>query len=126
MQRYELDAWLGDDHGLTEDQITDLLATANEIAERYPDPDDEDDRETALTVAYRLLVEPVEDVVTELGLELFRARMAEVRCKVALKQAAHELVRSDAVRGDGVASEDGFAYAAGVDRMTVRKWLGKR
>ncbi|HEX3778457.1 MAG TPA: hypothetical protein VHX38_02235 [Pseudonocardiaceae bacterium] len=126
MQRYELDAWLGDDHGLTEDQITCLLATADEIAARYPDPDDGDDREQAFVIAYRVLVEPAEDVVAELAVALSRARRFEHAAKVALRQAAASLIEPDARKGDGVRSEAGFAEAAGVDRQAVRSWLGKR
>ena len=127
MQRYELDAWLGDDHGLTEAQITGLLHAAEDIEARYPDPDDADDRETALTVAYRLLVESPEDVVAELGADLSRARLAELRCRVAVRQAALSLVDPAAGKGErGLSSEGGFATAVGVDRMAVRGWLGKR
>jgi hypothetical protein len=126
MQRYEIEAWLGDDHGLTEDQIRDLLRTADEIAARYPDPDDADDRETALTVAYRLLVEPPENVVDELGAALTRARVAEANAKAALRQAAVTLVRVGDRSARGVRSQAGFATAAGVDRMAVKDWLGLR
>lgn len=126
MQRYELDAWLGEDHSLDGQQIKDLLDTANAIESRYPDENDADDREAALTAAYRLMVESPEDVVTELGDVLLRARLAEARAKAALKQAARQLVRSDAVKGDGVHSAQGFAAAAGVDRQSVLAWLGKR
>lgn len=127
MQTYELEAWLGDNHGLTDDQIAGLLDAAGEIGRRYPDPDDADDRETALTVAYRLLVEPPEDVVAELGADLSRARLAEHRCRVAVRQAALSLVDPAAGKGErGLSSEGGFASAAGVDRMAVRSWLGKR
>lgn len=124
MQRYELDAWLGDDHDLDEDQVRHLLAAANDIEVRYPDPDDADDREVALTVAYRLMVEDAEDVVVELGADLSRARVAGVRAMAGLQQAANAVIVPDAVHGDGVRSVSGFAKLAGVDRMTVlRRWL---
>lgn len=120
MQRFELDAWLGDDHGLTDDQIEELLRTADEIEEQYPDEDDRDDREAALTAAYRLMVEAPEDLVAELAAERTAARIAERKALVALRQVAVTRINN------GDATEAGFAQQAGVDRMAVRKWLGKR
>lgn len=120
MQRYELEAWLGDDHGLTDEQIDELLRTADDIAEHYPDDDDSDDRETALTAAYRLMVEAPEDLVAEFGQVRVNARVAERKALVALRQIAMTRINN------GDATEAGFADQAGVDRMTVRKWLGKR
>lgn len=126
MQRYELDAWLGDEHGLTGEQVADLLATAEDIAVRYPDPDDADDREAALTVAYRVMVEDPEVVVAELGERLARARRAEHYATVAVRQAALSLVRQSGKGDRGVTTEGGFARVSLVDRQTVLKWLGKR
>jgi hypothetical protein len=120
MQRYELEAWLGDDHELTDDQIDELLHTAGEIEEQYPGQDDADDREAALTAAYRLKVEAPEDLVAELAGERTAARVAERKALVALRQIAVTRINN------GDATEAGFAQQAGVDRMAVRKWLGKR
>jgi hypothetical protein len=125
MQRYELEAWLGQDndrrgHGsLMHDQVTELLDLAQDIEARYPDKDEAADRETALTVAYRLMVESPEDVVDELAEKLLRARLAESEALVAIRQAAIVLTPK-------AWTEKGFANAAGVDRMAVRNWLGKR
>jgi hypothetical protein len=119
MQRYELEAWLGDNHGLTDDQITELLRTANEIDARYPDPDDTDDRETALTVAYRLLLDH-DDVVDTVAADLSNARATQARALAALRQAAITLIPA------GLETQAGFAQRAGIDRMTVRGWLGLR
>lgn len=120
MQRYELEAWLGDDHGLTKDQVDELLHTADEIEELYPDADDRDDREAALTAAYRLMVESPEELIAELAAERTAARIAERTALVALRQIAVTRISA------GDATEAGFATQAGVDRMAVRKWLGKR
>jgi hypothetical protein len=120
MQRYELEAWLGAGHGLTEEQIDELLRTADEIEEQYPDEDDRDDRLAALTAAYRLMVEAPEDLVAELAAERTAARIAERKALVALRQVAVTRI------SNGDATEAGFAQQAGVDRMAVRKWLGKR
>jgi DNA-binding transcriptional regulator YiaG len=116
MQRYELDAWLGDDHDLTDDQIDELLRAADEIEEQYPDEDDRDDREAAFTAAYRLMVEAPEDLVAELATERTAARIAEHKALVALRQIAITRI------ANGDATEAGFAQQAGIDRMTVRKW----
>ncbi|MFE9372232.1 hypothetical protein ACFYM2_21030 [Streptomyces sp. NPDC006711] len=120
MQRYELEAWLGDDHGLTGDQIDELLHTADDIAEQYPDADDRDDREAALTAAYRLMTEAPEELIAELASERVNARLAEQKAFISLRQIAVTRINS------GDATEAGFAKQAGIDRMTVRKWLGKR
>lgn len=116
MQQHELDAWLGDDHGLNEQQVADLLYTANTIDARYPDPDDVEERDTALIAAYRAMAaEDLDDLITEYGDRLFAARHAEVLALAALRQLA----------GYGY-PEGTFARQAGIDRMTVRGWLGKR
>jgi len=120
MQRYELDAWLGTDHGLTDEQIDELLTTAGDIEEQYPSEDDRDDRDAALTAAYRLMVETPEDLVADLAAERAAAKAAERKALVALRQVAVTRI------SNGDATEAGFAQQAGVVRMAVRKWLGKR
>lgn len=120
MQTYELEAWLGDDHDLTEDQIAELLATADEIEEQYPNEDDRDDREAALTAAYRLMTEAPEDLVAELAATRVAARTSERKAVVGLRQIAVTRIKN------GDATEAGFARQAGIDRMNVRRWVGKR
>lgn len=117
MQRYELEAWLGDDHGLTEGQIEELLGQADEVGARSGD--DHDEAREALTAAYRLMREGVDTVVADLAQRRAAARAAEIDAVAGLRQIAITLIE----RGD--ATEAGFARQAGVDRMTVRKWLGK-
>lgn len=120
MQLFELEAWLGDDHGLSEDELTELLDEANEIDERYPDPDDQAERDAALSAAYRLMTEPVEDVLADYGKQRSDARAVASAASAALQQAARTVV------AEGKLSEAGFSRVAGVDRMSVRKWLDKR
>ncbi|MEV5261737.1 hypothetical protein AB0L02_27320 [Streptomyces anulatus] len=120
MQRYELEAWLGDDHHLTDDQLDDLLAEADEISERYPDVDDQPERDAALAAAYRLKIEPATEVLDDLTKQLADARAAESAASAGLQQAAQTVVP------DGEFSEAGFARTVGVDRMTVRKWTQDR
>lgn len=119
MQPYELAAWLGNDHGLNDDQTNDLLTQANEIEDRYPDPDDRDEAEAALTAAYRLMTEDPGDVVSELAAALTTARSAQTAALAGLRQAANQLIPV------GDRSEAGFAREVGVDRQSVRTWLGK-
>lgn len=118
-QRYETEAWLGDDHGLTDEQIDELTATADEIAERYPDPDDQAERDAALTAAYRIMAGQAEALVEELARERVNAREAELLALAGLRQAALTLIPGDETQA-------GFARRAGVDRMAVRDWLGLR
>lgn len=118
MQRYELEAFLGDDHGLTEGQIAELLAKADEIEERCDaDPDEMNEEFVA---AYRLMREEPDAIVAELAQRRLEAIVAEANALAGLRQAAIVLI------GRGDATEAGFARQAGVDRMTVRKWLGKK
>jgi hypothetical protein len=119
-QRYEIEAWLGDDHGITGAQIDDLVTVADELADRYPEEDDADLREAALTAAYRLMTEPVEDVLADYGQQRSEARAATASASAALQLAARTVVADDRI------SEAGFARLAQVDRMAVRGWLGKR
>jgi hypothetical protein len=119
-QQYVLEAWLGDDHGLDEDQLAELLNISDEIAERYPDEDAQPERDAALSAAYRLMVEPVEDVLADYGKQRVEARAAASAASAALQQAARLLIPK------GKLSEAGFSEAAQIDRMAVRRWFGKR
>src|SRR5690606_11626571 len=116
MQRHELDAWLGTDHGLTAEQIDELLAQADEIEERHDG--DQDEMREALITAHRVLLGD-SDEVADLAKRRTDARAAEAQAVAGLRQAAAMLING------GAATESGFARQAGVDRMTVRKWLGK-
>lgn len=118
MQMYELEAWLGDNHGLTDEQVNELLAEADGIDNRCGD--DLDSAREALTAAYRLMHEGADSVVADLAQRRTAARAAELDAFAGLQQIAITLI------GRGDASEAGFAKEADVDRMTVRKWLGKR
>lgn len=120
IQRHEIEAWLGDDHGLTDEQVDELTATAEDIADRYPDHDDQEERDAALTAAYRILAGDTDDLVDDLARDLSAARVAESKALAGLRQAAVMLV------GSKVESQAGFARRAGVDRMAVRDWLGLR
>ena len=122
MRMHELEAWLGDNHGLTGNLLNELLNQANEIEERHPETDDQAERDAALSAAYRLMlaVEPAEDVLADYGKQRSDARAAASAASAALQQAARVVIT------EGKLSEVGFARIANVDRMSVRKWLGKQ
>lgn len=124
-QQHEIEAWLGDDHGLTPGQVEALREASDVIAARYPDPDDRAEREAALTVARRILTEDPALVVAELADARRKARETLARVTAGLWQAAVMTV-DVGVRGRKHSdSENAFAVRAGVDRKTVRTWLGK-
>lgn len=141
-QRHEMDAWLGDDHGLTDEQVTDLMRISDQIDARYCTPDadvddpemveldlaqaSEGEREAALTVAYRLMVERPDTVVGELAGERQRAQLAEARALAGLRQAALTLIEPGGKGARGVSTAKGFADRAYLNRMTVLDWLGLR
>lgn len=139
-QTHEIEAWLGDDHGLTDEQVEELRRVAEDIYARYctPDPDvddpemveadlaqaTEDERDAALRVAYEVLTGHT-DVVDRLARELSAARAALSATMAGLRQAALMTVDVGQRGRKHPHSENAFATRAGVDRATVRKWLGK-
>lgn len=136
-QTHEIEAWLGDDHGLTDEQVEELRQISDDIYAHYCTPDDDvddpemveadlaqasqDERDVALQTAYRLLLGE-EAVIAELTHQRTVARIEEARAAAGLRQAALMIVEPG-TRGDR--SEAAFARRVGVDRMTMRKWLGK-
>jgi hypothetical protein len=112
MQDYELDAYLGD-VTVTDDQRQRLLCEADRIAARYPDPDEQEERDTAFATAVAYVLG--DDTLESVGQRVQAGRRA-------LVEARHIAVM--AIK-DG-ATEAGVARGLGVDRMTVRKWCGKR
>ena len=111
MERHELEAWLGPAlEDLSPEQVDRLHREAVDIADRYPDPDDADDREAALTAA-------VQYMLGELTVEEAGRRRRETR-------AAERHARVQAIQLACMATEDGMptasaARAAGVDRQVL-------
>jgi hypothetical protein len=117
MQRYELEAWLGPAlEDMTGEQVDTLHAVVEEIHERWPDRDEGPERDAASVAALQHMLGEVS--LRERGELLGRAREAEREAVVSSRQAALMAVR------DGV-SESQAAREAGLDRMTVRRMLGK-
>ena len=111
IERHELEAWLGpalDD--LTTEQVDRLHREAQNIAARYPDDDDADDREAALIAATQYLL-------GELSVEEAGRRRRETR-------AAERHARVQAIQLAVMAEADGLptaaaARAAGIDRQVL-------
>lgn len=113
-----LDAWLGDARAdLTDEQYTRLLDEAVALDERYPDPDDADDYQAALSATMQCILG--ETSPEDAGGRLRRAR-AEAHEAMVVAQTLARLAVLDGV------SEVRAAALCGLDRMTVRKALGKR
>lgn len=106
--------WLGPAAtAITDDQLERLDTAATEIANRWADPDLDDDRTTALSIAAQVILG--DTTLEEIGVALQQARRREHECMVALTGA---LLVSDG-------SERDLGARAGVARMTVRKALGR-
>ena len=111
-------AWLGPAADeLTPEQIERVAEASRDIYARYPDLDDEPDRQAALsaTVQYLLGITGAE----EADRALTAARLREREAYVTALQVAVMMVR------DGIAKATA-AKAAGIDRMRLLKALGER
>lgn len=111
---YDIDPWLGDTDA-TDEQRQALQAAADRIAERWPDPDDADTREQALTGAALIILG--DDELEAVGSRYVAARAAAAEAQATLTGAL--------IASEGTASEYELAERAGVTRPTVRKALGK-
>lgn len=98
-----------------------LAAIAADLATRYPDEADQHLRDAALNTARRLL-DGDTTTVDELTAELAAVRQRDATVKAALGQAARMVIKPG-TRGPD--SEVAFARRVGVNRLTVRDWLGK-
>lgn len=118
MQRYELETWLGPALSeLTPDQVDLVESEAGEIDRRFPDPDDEANRTAALSAAVQYLL-------GEITLPDAGAALLSARGHAAVELAATQQIARMAAL-DGL-PETETARQAGLDRMTIRKVLGKR
>lgn len=98
---------------VTGDQLDQLVAINDVIEQRWPDPDDRDSREQALSGAIQVILG--DDTLEGLGAALRRARLAE---RAAMDQLTGALLASPG-------SERVLVEQSGVARMTVRKALGR-
>lgn len=115
MQEYELDAYLGDFEATSEQRAA-LLKASDQIEVRYPDPDLQESAEAAFGAAYQVIVG--DDTVESIAAEWRKARLAE---RTAMERLTGAII---ATIGSGD-SEKSISDRTGVNRMTVRKALGK-
>lgn len=114
----ELEVWLGPAlDEMTDEQVDRMRAESARIHERYPDPDEQDLRDAAMNSAVQYLLD--ETTIDDAGRALALARLEQDRAMAAAQQMAAMAVE------DGM-SEYQAAERACIDRMTVRKALGKR
>ena len=118
MQDYELTAWLGPAADeLTAEQTDRVRAEAQQIAQRYPDPDEQPERDAALSAVVQYLLG--ETTPEDAGRALIIARQAERAAYVAAEQVAVMLVRDGHPKATA-------ARQVGIDRMSLLKALGER
>ncbi len=116
MQRHEVEEWLGDFRAdLTDEQVDDLHRAFEAINERYSDPDDDVRREKACAGAAQILFGDA--TLNEMRDEWISARWIEREKMAALTGAIIVTGRSQ--------TEAEIVQSTGLNRMTVRKCLGK-
>ena len=113
MQPYELDAWLGGAE-LTAEQRTTLESAIDHLTSRYAD----DEEAVGQGMGGALMVILGDDTLEGVAAEWARARAAERDAMARLTGA----IIAATVQG---LPETTIAERAGVNRMTVRKALGK-
>lgn len=124
MEQKTVLAWLdgnSDDVYHDPKTVQHLVEAFADIAEQVPgtELDDTARREMLRTVAYRLMDERDTDrMCTELAADLARARQLEAVTLAKMKYAAGVMVETPAHNQSSV------GRLFGVDRMTVRNWLG--
>ena len=117
-QRYELEAWLGPAlEQLTAEQVDRIHRESDRIDDRYPDPDQEDERQAALSAVVQYLL-------GETRPELAGMQLNTARYHLRTAMAAAQQIGIMAV-ADGMGKSEA-ARAVGIDRMTLLKALGER
>jgi hypothetical protein len=118
MANHELMAWLGPAAtDLTAEQIDRVAEAAADITSRYPDPDEQPERDAALSVTVQYLLGEI--TPEDARRALIAARLAQREAYVVAEQVAVMSV------GDGTAKA-AAARAVGIDRMSLLKALGER
>lgn len=116
MQPHEIDAWLGDTT-LTDEQRATFEAEISEIMAAYPDPDDQDVRDAAMSAALQyILGETSAD-------EVRQKNIAAIQATANARAAVRTVARLMSATG---VSESQISRDLGVTRITVRAALGKQ
>lgn len=119
MTHESLLAWLGPAADtITPDQLDQLAEAARDIDQRYPDEDEQLERDAALSATLQYLLH--ETTPADASRTLIDARLAERRAYIAALQIAvmHHRV--------GGVDKTNAAREAGIDRMRLLKALGER
>jgi DNA-binding phage protein len=115
----DLMAWLGPAGSeLTPEQMELVADAARDINTRYPDPDEQPDREAALSATVQYLLG--ETSPEEAARELAQARQREHEAFVTALQVAVMAHRVGGIR------KATAARTSGIDRMGLLKALGER
>ena len=118
MTDHDLMAWLGPAaEELTAEQIERIAAESRDIDQRYPDPDEQPERDAALSAVVQHLLG--ETTAEDANRALVAARRAEREAFAAALQIAVMLVRDREKKATA-------ARRAGIDRMSLLKALGER
>lgn len=116
-QRHELTAWLGPAADeMNPEQIDDFARVVDDIDARYPDPDDQDLRDAAMSAEVQMILG--ETTPEDAKRRLISARREALRASVAAQQIAVRLVRSGT-------EKKAAAEATGISRPTLDKALGE-
>lgn len=111
-------AWLGPAAAeLTPEQIERAADASRDIDTRYPDPDEEQERQAALSATVQYLLG--ETTAAEAEGALITARARERDAYVAAVQVAVMMVRDGTPKATA-------ARECGIDRMSLLKALGER
>lgn len=114
---YEMDAWLGPARDeMTDEQAKRFTAGLELISTRYPEPDDQMERDAATSATVQCILG--ETTVQEQARNLRDARIHTATTMAAAQQVARLAVRDGAPKAT-------TACQIGLDRMTMRKVLGK-
>lgn len=118
LQMHETMAWLGDAAAeMSEEQIDRFHRESAVIVARYPSEDYMEEQQVALTAALRYILGETD--LDTAGREREATQAAAVTAFVSAQQVARMAVQ------DGM-TEAEAARRGSLDRMTVRKALGKR
>ncbi len=115
--RRELLEWLGDEI-VSDGQLDKLIDASLDIEQRYPDVDEQLERDAALAATLQYLLG--DTTPADANRTLIDARLAERRAYIAALQIAVMHHRVGGVDKTNAAKE------AGIDRMRLLKALGER
>jgi hypothetical protein len=125
MDRREVLEWLGDDHGMSEEEIAELQRVAGELDAWYPGKDWAAEREAALSTAREVLTATEEvnlvGVAADEQRDTYAAQVAAAREYSIARAALRQAVRSTAARW-GTPVEQ-LAELSGEPLTVIRTWL---